>query len=156
MEQAQFGVLEIDWFIASLQPMRWIKVPGGRSRARRGRTYSATRFPCQPLRECIFWTTDVERPNKRIGQHCGVRIGASRGRSSSTSRAETCSAYRALRWPSDHPSLSSSCRIPQVRIPERHTAQWCSDRVLRFVTRSGPWYCILRCFCGKTNYRFVM
>src|SRR5262249_192601 len=30
--------LEMDWFIASLQPMRWIKVPGGRSRARRGRT----------------------------------------------------------------------------------------------------------------------
>jgi len=38
MEQTQFGVLEMDWFIASLQPMRWIKVPGGRSRARRGRT----------------------------------------------------------------------------------------------------------------------
>jgi hypothetical protein len=39
MEQAQFGMLEMDWFIASLQPMRWIKVPGGRSRARRGRTH---------------------------------------------------------------------------------------------------------------------
>ena len=71
MEQAQFGVLEIDWFIASLQPMRWIKVPGGRSRARRGRTYSATRYPCQPLRECIFWTTDVERPNKK---RCHLRM----------------------------------------------------------------------------------
>jgi hypothetical protein len=64
MEQAKFGVLEMDWFIASLQPMRWIKVPGGRSRARRGRTYSPTRYPCQPLRECIFWTTDVEHPIK--------------------------------------------------------------------------------------------
>ena len=42
MEQAQFGVLEMDWFIASLQPMRWIKVPGGRSRARRGRTLTIT------------------------------------------------------------------------------------------------------------------
>jgi len=39
MEQAQLGVLEMDLFIASLQPMRWIKVPGGRSRARRGRTH---------------------------------------------------------------------------------------------------------------------
>jgi|SRR5436309_769437 hypothetical protein len=29
MEQAQFGVLEIDWFIASLQPMRWIKSLAG-------------------------------------------------------------------------------------------------------------------------------
>jgi hypothetical protein len=45
MEQAQFGVLEMDWFIASLQPMRWIKVPGGRSRARRGRTLP-TRHNC--------------------------------------------------------------------------------------------------------------
>jgi hypothetical protein len=71
MEQAQFAVLEIDWFIASLQPMRWIKVPGGRSRARRGRTYSATRYPCQPLRECIFWTTDAERPNKK---RCHLRM----------------------------------------------------------------------------------
>ena len=33
------------------------QVPGGRSRARWGRTYSATRYPSQPLRECIFWTT---------------------------------------------------------------------------------------------------
>jgi hypothetical protein len=71
MEQAQFGVLEMDWFIASLQPMRWIKVPGGRSRARRGRTYSATRYPCQPLRECIFWTTDVEHPIKS-GAACAL------------------------------------------------------------------------------------
>jgi len=47
MEQAQFGVLEMDWFIASLQPMRWIKVPGGRSRARRGRTLRLpTRHNC--------------------------------------------------------------------------------------------------------------
>jgi hypothetical protein len=29
MEQAQFGVLEMDWFIASLQPMRWIKSLAG-------------------------------------------------------------------------------------------------------------------------------
>jgi hypothetical protein len=38
------------------------QVPGGRSRARRGRTYSATRYPSQPLRECIFWTTHQRAP----------------------------------------------------------------------------------------------
>jgi hypothetical protein len=73
MEQAQFGVLEMDWFIASLQPMRWIKVPGGRSRARRGRTLGGrvrghplqqtaaaassigfTKQPCQLLEGCHF------------------------------------------------------------------------------------------------------
>jgi hypothetical protein len=73
MEQAQFGVLEMDWFIASLQPMRWIKVPGGRSRARRGRTLGGralavmsqltaaaassigfTKQPCQLLAGCHF------------------------------------------------------------------------------------------------------
>jgi hypothetical protein len=29
MEQAQIGVLGMDWFIASLQPMRWIKSLAG-------------------------------------------------------------------------------------------------------------------------------
>jgi hypothetical protein len=72
MEQAQFGVLEMDLFIASLQPMRWIKVPGGRSRARRGRTLggAVSHLPPQPpvasalqnnrvnySQDVIFWTT---------------------------------------------------------------------------------------------------
>jgi len=76
MEQAQVGVLGMDWFIASLQPMRWIKVPGGRSRARRGRTLGRVRghpSPNQPpqppvasalqnnpvnySQDVIFWTT---------------------------------------------------------------------------------------------------
>jgi len=51
MEQAQFGVLEMDWFIASLQPMRWIKVPGGRSRARRGRTLGGAVIPLPTNRQ---------------------------------------------------------------------------------------------------------
>ena len=56
MEQAQFGVLEMDWFIASLQPMRWIKVPGGRSRARRGRTLGEAVILSQPIASSIGFT----------------------------------------------------------------------------------------------------
>ena len=61
---------------------------------------------CRVLPPCVVWRGSRARAHRRIGQHCGMRIGASRGRSSSTSRAETCSAYRALR------AMDRDCRAP--------------------------------------------
>ena len=49
MEQAQFAVLEIDWFIASLQPMRWIKSLAG-VRAPAGGAH--TLLPATPVNHC--------------------------------------------------------------------------------------------------------
>jgi len=80
MEQAQFGVLEMDWFIASLQPMRWIKVPGGCSRARRGRTFGGAVIPLPTNRRSLQWhrlyktTLSITRRMSFFGQpaKCGV------------------------------------------------------------------------------------
>jgi hypothetical protein len=62
---------------------------------------------CRVLPPCVVWRGSRARAHRRIGQHCGMRIGASRGRSSSTSPAETCSAYRALQ------DMDRDCQPPR-------------------------------------------
>ena len=61
---------------------------------------------CHVLPLCAVWRGSRVRAHKRIGQCRGMPIGASHGRSSSTSQAESCSACRALR------AMDRCCQAP--------------------------------------------
>ncbi len=65
---------------------------------------------CHALPPCAVWRGSRARAHRRIGQRCGMPIGASRGRSSSTSQAENCSACRALR------TTDRDCQAPHIRL----------------------------------------
>jgi hypothetical protein len=80
--------------------------------AKRG---DATRYLCQPLRECIFWTTDGEWGNTDEGRHILIAVVRYLAAHSPTERAELQTAdiaRRLMRGGELH-------RIPQ---PERWTA----------------------------------
>jgi hypothetical protein len=142
MEQAQFAVLEIDWFIASLQPMRWIKslagvqAPAGGAHILLPATsvnHCASAFFGQPMGHSPAIADS--RVGSRVGQRssrCPTARGPYRGlheRVTTTPRAERRKYVRAANIPgmmvSQPASAASACGrsrpcvseiVPMVRI----------------------------------------
>ena len=61
---------------------------------------------CHALPLCAVWRGSRARAHRRIGQRPGMPNDTSRGRSNSTSQAESCSACRALR------AMDRCCQAP--------------------------------------------